>query len=250
MNSYLRRRVSLIGTAAVAALLIVLFVSTVSAQGAAPQSYGGSCYYPQASITSTVPYGYSGCGMMGWPGYGFNPQNNVTGTVPYGYGMMSGWMMGGWPGYGSNAQNSITNTMPYGSYPGMMGGWGHGMMGSRGHGMMGGWRGQGSYPQSTPVQPTVPAPSNTKVSFSDDVQPIFTARCVACHGGTSGLYLNSYENVMRGGARGAEVVPGDPNNSRLIQYVNSRYMPFRNQPLTSVQLQTLVDWVASGAPNN
>lgn len=252
MNFDLKRRVGITGLASVAAvLLIVLVVGAVSAQGATPLGYWGNCFYQQNGITSTVPYGY-GCGwddgwmggMMGWPGYGFNPQNNVTGTLPYDYGMMNGWdhgwMMGEWPGYGYNPQNSVPNTTPYG----------YGMMGGRGHGMMGGWRGQGSYPQSTPAQPAVPAPSNTKVSFSDDVQPIFTARCVACHGGTSGLYLNSYDNVMRGGARGAEVVPGDPNNSRLIQFANSGYMPFRNQPLTSAQIQTLVDWVAAGAPNN
>ena len=108
----------------------------------------------------------------------------------------------------------------------------------------------GGYPQAAPAQPAGPAPSNAKVSFSDEVQPIFTARCVACHGGTSGLYLNSYDNLMRGGARGAEVVPGDPNNSRLIQYVSRGYMPFRNQPLTNAEIQTLVDWVVTGAPNN
>lgn len=227
MNGYPKRRASLIGLAAVAAaLLIVLFVGTVSAQGATPQGYWGNCYYPQNGITVTVPYGY-GCGwddgwmggMMGWPGYGFNPQTNVTGTVPYGYGMMGNWDHG-W----------------------MMGGWGHGMM-------MGGWRNRwGGYIPSAPTQP--PAPSNSPVSFKSDVQPIFTARCVACHGGIAGLYLNSYDNVMRGGVHGAAVVPGDSNNSRLIQYVSSGYMPFRNPPLTAAQIQTLVDWVAAGAPNN
>lgn len=264
MNSSLRRRTSSIGLAAVAAaLLMVLLVSTVSAQGATPQGYWGNCNYPQAGITSTVPYGCGRMGgwddgwmggMMGWPGYGFNPQTNVTGTYPYGYGMMGGWnlggMMGGWPGYGATPQNGFTNTMPYGSYPNMMGGWGHSMMDGWGHGMMGGGRGQRSNPQSAPAQPAVPTPSNSNVSFSDYVQPIFAARCVSCHGGTSGLYLNSYENVMRGGAHGAVIVPGDPNNSRLIQYVGGGYMPFRNQPLTSAQIQTLVDWVAAGAPNN
>ena len=106
---------------------------------------------------------------------------------------------------------------------------------------------------STPTLPSgsqsYPTPSSD-VSFKDEVQPIFAARCVACHGGTNGLYLDTYENVMKGSMNGAVVIPGAVYNSRLAYYVYSGYMPFRNTPLTSTEIETILDWIALGAYNN
>lgn len=100
------------------------------------------------------------------------------------------------------------------------------------------------------LRATVPPTTTTAVSFKTDIQPIFEARCVICHGGTAGLVLNNYENILRGGMHGAAVIPGDPVNSRLIQYVSSGYMPAGGPPLTQSQIQALVNWVAAGAPDN
>lgn len=111
-------------------------------------------------------------------------------------------------------------------------------------GMMpwGGWAG----PLSTqPVTPTTNA-----VSFAADVVPVFTARCVICHGGVQDLWLDDYDDVIRGGASGPAVVPGDPDGSRLVQYVASGYMPYGGPPLSPAEVQLLVDWVAAGAPNS
>jgi mono/diheme cytochrome c family protein len=88
------------------------------------------------------------------------------------------------------------------------------------------------------------------VSFSDDIQPIFNARCISCHGGVKGLYLTSYEDMMQGGVNGPVIVPGNPNNSRLIGYVSDGYMPLGGPPLSIEQIQTLANWVVAGAPNN
>lgn len=84
----------------------------------------------------------------------------------------------------------------------------------------------------------------------DGVQPIFAARCVTCHGGTNGLYLNTYENVMKGGNNDAVVISGDVYNSRLAYYIYSGYMPFRSTPLTTAEIQTILDWIATGAQDN
>ena len=115
-----------------------------------------------------------------------------------------------------------------------------------------GWQANPNW-NSTPTvlngSPYYPTPS-TPVSFRNNVQPIFAARCVACHGGTNGLYLDTYENVMRGGRNGAVIIPGDVYNSRLAYYIYSGYMPFRNTPLTPTEIQTILDWIAAGAANN
>lgn len=137
--------------------------------------------------------------------------------------------------------------------PGMMrdwdydncGGWHGGMMDGYGCQTNPNWNATPNVPNSSPY----PTPT-TSVSFKTDVQPIFAARCTACHGGTNGLYLDTYENILKGGINGAVVIPGDVYNSRLAYYVYSGYMPFRNTPLTSTEIQTILDWIALGAPNN
>ena len=101
--------------------------------------------------------------------------------------------------------------------------------------------------QSVVIPPSTPG---ADVSFQRDVLPIFNDDCTACHGGTAGLYLDSYAHLIQGGRSGAVVVPGDPQSSLLIQYVASGYMPFRGQRLTNAEIQTLVNWVAAGAKDN
>ena len=94
------------------------------------------------------------------------------------------------------------------------------------------------------------------VSFSQDVLPIFQARCVTCHGDVGpedGLSLTSYENVMKGSVAGPVVIPGDPDNSELVKRIkgiSQPRMPFGQAPLSDEQIRTIETWVAQGAPNN
>ncbi len=101
----------------------------------------------------------------------------------------------------------------------------------------------------------VPQPGDI-VSFQQDVQPIFNANCVTCHGDIApedGLSLTSYESVMAGGIHGAVVIPGDPQNSELVKRIkgiSQPRMPFGKAPLSATQIQIIEDWVAQGAMNN
>lgn|GEM_PF-899807 len=88
------------------------------------------------------------------------------------------------------------------------------------------------------------------VSFAADIQPILNANCVACHGGSAGLFLDSYDNVIQGGVNGPVIAPGDPSGSKLIQFVSSGYMPLNGRPLSPSQVETIANWVATGAPDN
>lgn len=186
------------------------------------------------------------------PGWMMGSTQGYTGTTPYGpYWMMGGGMMHG--GMMGGPRGMMGNTGWNGNWmPGMRrGGWGMrtdswqhrwnhwGMMGRLGYSS-----------DSSTLRATVPSTTTTAISFKTEVQPIFDTRCVVCHGGTAGLVLNNYENILRGGMHGPVVIPGDPVNSRLIQYVSSGYMPAGGPPLTQSQIQTLVNWVAAGAPNN
>ena len=103
---------------------------------------------------------------------------------------------------------------------------------------------------------TRPAIASGGVSFQNEVQPIFNARCITCHGDAGpedGLSLTSYENVMAGSNAGPVVLPGDPANSELVKRIkgiSQPRMPFGQMPLTPQQIQLIETWIAQGAQNN
>lgn len=58
--------------------------------------------------------------------------------------------------------------------------------------------------------------------------PILKSRCVNSHDGErveEGLLLRTYEELMAGSANGPVIVPGDPENSLLVQIIVKQKMP-------------------------
>ncbi|MBS1831948.1 MAG: hypothetical protein JST65_04510, partial [Acidobacteria bacterium] len=60
--------------------------------------------------------------------------------------------------------------------------------------------------------------------FEKNVRPILIAKCVGCHSSTSqpimgGFKLDTREDAIKGGSRGAAIVPGNPAESLLIKAV-------------------------------
>jgi len=209
-------------------ILSVGFVATLALVLTGASFFAGMTL-AQARRSATAPTSVSSGGDIN-----SNPANK--GGDQWGWGSMSGmrWgrqgMMNSWRGDGGWRED--------------WGGWG---MGATGMGMMP----MHGYWGSLPVLPsTVPGPTTASVSFKKDIQPIFDSRCIVCHGGTRGLFLTDYDNVLRGSASGPVIIPGDPEDSRLNQYAVSGDMPYGGPPLTQAQVQTLVNWVAAGAPNN
>ena len=106
-----------------------------------------------------------------------------------------------------------------------------------------------------------PQTSQSKVSFRDDVMPIFVGRCVACHQpsaeGTakSGLDLTSYAGVMKGTKFGPMVIPGEPESSNLMRLLDWRVSPEIRMPHGKKQLSTcdrdaIRAWILEGAKDN
>jgi len=102
------------------------------------------------------------------------------------------------------------------------------------------------------------------VFFATDIQPIFTARCVSCHGNVepqsdmnlaSGhAYSNIVNVVSTGYAPAVRVVPGDPPHSVLDDKVwglghYGGQMP-EGGTLTTTQKQKIRTWITEGARNN
>lgn len=110
-------------------------------------------------------------------------------------------------------------------------------------------------PLSTEI--VVPAmtdtPLSNTVSFANDVLPILNSRCINCHGGEDtkkGLSFASYETLMAGSEDGPVIVPGNAEDSLLVQLVSAGKMPKRGPQLTPQQLQIIIDWITAGALNN
>jgi hypothetical protein len=108
-------------------------------------------------------------------------------------------------------------------------------------------------------------------SFANDIQPIFTLRCAtsSCHSVTThqvGMTLaagHSYDNIVNRQSvfrpSWKRIVPFKPDSSFLIkvllpdsatQHPEITRMPLGRPPLTSNQIQTIINWVAQGAPRN
>ena len=88
--------------------------------------------------------------------------------------------------------------------------------------------------------------------FEEKVRPLFVKNCLGCHNDEakmSGLSLASRESAMLGGGRGSAVIPGQPDQSLLIQAVRRAgelKMP-PGGPLERHEVTALTEWVRSGA---
>jgi len=94
--------------------------------------------------------------------------------------------------------------------------------------------------------------------FENKIRPLLTKNCYKCHSSDSlklkgELLLDTREGLLKGGASGPAIVPGDPEKSLLIKAV--RYadpelqMPPKGDKLSDEQINDLVTWVKMGAPD-
>ena len=88
--------------------------------------------------------------------------------------------------------------------------------------------------------------------FEMRVRPVLAANCFTCHTGSKmgGLQLDSRESLLKGGGRGAAVVPGDPGGSLLIQAVSHSHDELKMPPqgkLKQQEIEDLAAWIKAGA---
>lgn len=85
--------------------------------------------------------------------------------------------------------------------------------------------------------------------FVRDIQPLLQSHCGSCHDGSErsgGLDLGA--GLVRGGESGPVLVPGQPDESLLLQLVSSNAMPPAGEPrLSAEQIDLLRRWIAAGA---
>ena len=90
-------------------------------------------------------------------------------------------------------------------------------------------------------------------SFHDRVAPVLRRHCLRCHQGNKpkgGLDLATAKGLFAGADSNPVVVPGKPDESRLIEVVSGDKpeMPKNGKPLLHAQeIQALREWIAAGA---
>ena len=106
------------------------------------------------------------------------------------------------------------------------------------------------------------APEEPKISFKDDILPIFKNHCQQCHrqrarkDPEAGLDLSSYQSSMKGSRNGKVIDPGWGKWTdslivfRIARDLSPTRMPLGKPPLSAEQIQLIIDWIDEGAKNN
>ena len=99
------------------------------------------------------------------------------------------------------------------------------------------------------------ASADPNTFYGARIQPIFTARCISCHGADKhkgNLRLDSYLGLMRGGKDGTVIQTGNIQGSDLFRRItlpagHDDFMPKGKPPLTADQVKTIELWIGAGA---
>ena len=98
-----------------------------------------------------------------------------------------------------------------------------------------------------PTPPPPPPPAGDTISFSQDIQPIFTAKCVSCHPAVYKPDLTvgkAYSALVSGGY----VVDSIPASSSLYTKVNTGGSMATY--ISTEQVNLIYRWIYAGAKND
>lgn len=104
--------------------------------------------------------------------------------------------------------------------------------------------------------PTLAADKEAEKVFDDKIKPLFSRHCFECHSSTADelkgkLKLDTLADVLRGGAQGVSVKPGDPAGSlllRAIKYEEADYqMPPRGK-IPAKEVEEIEKWIKDLKP--
>ena len=109
-----------------------------------------------------------------------------------------------------------------------------------------------TYDKVEPEIPEIPGggPGEDPISFATDIQPIFTAKCIGCHGGSNpqaGLVLtegNAYNSINK--AKYINLT--DPPLSLIYTKPSPTGSHFKKY--TTTEAATLLVWIQDGANDN
>src|SRR5689334_1858264 len=87
--------------------------------------------------------------------------------------------------------------------------------------------------------------------WDNDVLPVLDRYCFKCHAGVrqkSGLDLRSLDTILRGGERGPAVIPGKPDESRLLAFLapdaDPHMPPEGKKQVTPAEIDLIRQWIS------
>lgn len=98
--------------------------------------------------------------------------------------------------------------------------------------------------------------SKNKLTFKKDVEPIIQKYCLPCHlkenENPSGLAMDDFDLLMKGGNHGSTVVPGKAKESNLYLKLLpdppfGKQMARNRRKLTEEETKIIHDWIERGA---
>ncbi len=99
-------------------------------------------------------------------------------------------------------------------------------------------------PLPTPMPTPTPAPVGS--TWNEGVAALMIDKCGVCHAASilGGLDVTSYENTLKGGVSGAGVIPGNPDDSIIVQRQLTGDHPGQFSP---EEMEKLIEWIVAGA---
>jgi mono/diheme cytochrome c family protein len=99
------------------------------------------------------------------------------------------------------------------------------------------------------------APAASPISYGRQIAPLFAFHCVGCHGvsnPSSNLRVTQFAALRAGGDIGDEIVPGHPEKSILMDFIEGKRgprqrMPQNSRPLSPGQIAVIRRWISEGA---
>ena len=94
------------------------------------------------------------------------------------------------------------------------------------------------------------------ISFTKQIYPILTAKCIGCHQTTpkgGGLTATSYLDFQKGGRHGSPFVPGHPEQSLILKHLTGAVeprMPMGMAPLSESDVNLFRQWILQGASDD
>lgn len=94
------------------------------------------------------------------------------------------------------------------------------------------------------------------LTYVTNVAPVIKKYCLPCHleenENPSGLAMDNYELLMKGGNQGNTVIPEKPKSSNLYLKLLAeppfgKQMPRNRRKLTEDEIQLIYDWIEQGA---
>ncbi|MFN7918945.1 MAG: DUF1549 domain-containing protein [Bryobacteraceae bacterium] len=109
----------------------------------------------------------------------------------------------------------------------------------------------GGAPSDAPIGTPARDAAEQAARFDRDLQPIFKARCVQCHGAVkpaAGLSLAAMAGVLKGGTNGPVMVEGFSERSLLVRRVSNHSMPPKGvgAPLSEAEVRAIREWIDRG----